>query len=63
MSQKYFRATFMDAACPDMQLTIEFEAPYPRKKEMDYRQLALRSFERKIKLGHIKIRDIEPVES
>ena len=53
----------MDAACPDMQLTIEFEAPYPMKKEMDYSQLALRSFVRKIKLGHIKIRDIEPVES
>ena len=58
----YFRATFTDAAYPDMQITIEFEAPYPLDESIDYSEIALRSFEKKVAVGHIRIRDLEPVE-
>ena len=59
---RYFRATFQDAAYPDMQITIEFEAPYPLDEEIDYSELASRAFHEKVVMGHIKIRDIEPTE-
>jgi len=61
-SKRYFRATFVDAASTDMQITIEFEAPFPITEEIDYSQIAIDSFTALIKEGHIKIRDIEPIE-
>ena len=59
---RYFRATFADAAYPEMQITIEFEAPYPLDESIDYSEIALRSIEKKVAVGHIRIRDLEPVE-
>ena len=32
--QRYYRATFVDAACVDMQITVEFEAPFPRNESI-----------------------------
>lgn len=61
--KRYFRATFVDAACVDMQITVEFEAPFPVSESVDYSQLALRSFLEEVSAGHIKIRDIEPIET
>ena len=61
--KRYFRATFVDAACVDMQITVEFEAPFPLDESIDYSQLALRSFLEEVSAGHIKIRDIEPIET
>ena len=61
--QRYYRATFVHAACVDMQITVEFEAPFPRDESIEYSQLALRSFLEQVSAGHIKIRDIEPVET
>ena len=63
ISKKYFRATFVDAVNPDMQITIEFEAPFPVRKEIDYSEIAIDSFTALIKEGHVKIRDIEPIET
>ena len=60
---KYFRATFVDAATPDMQLTIEFEAPYPVDEEINYSEIAVDSFKALVREGHIKIRNIEPIET
>ena len=60
---KYFRATFVSAATMDMQITIEFEAPYPVDPTIDYSQLALRAFLGEIAQEHVKIRDIEPIET
>ena len=42
-SKRYFRATFVDAASTDMQITIEFEAPFPITEEIDYSQIAIDS--------------------
>ena len=61
--KRYYRATFVDAACVDMQITVEFEAPFPVDESIDYSQLALRSFLEEVSAGHIKIRDIEPKET
>jgi hypothetical protein len=61
--RRYFRATFQDAAYPDMQITVEFEARYPMDERIDYSKLALHTFQEKVATGHIKIRDIEPLES
>ena len=61
--KRYYRATFVDAACVDMQITVEFEAPFPRNESIEYSQLAWRSFLEQVSAGHIKIRDIEPIET
>tara|TARA_R100001198_G_C5032789_1_gene97544 strand:- start:219 stop:452 length:234 start_codon:yes stop_codon:yes gene_type:complete len=61
--QRYYRATFYHAACVDMQITIEFEAPFPRNDEIDYGELAFRAFKKEVALEHVKIRDIEPIET
>ena len=60
---RYFRATFISAVTPDMQITIEFEAPFPVDPSIDYSELALRSFLEEVAQEHVKIRDIEPIES
>ena len=60
---RYFRATFISAATSDMQITIEFEAPFPVDPTIDYSQLALRAFLGEIAKEHIKVRDIEPIET
>ena len=60
---KYFRATFADAAVPDMQITIEFKAPHPVDEEIDYSEIAVDSFKALVREGHIKIRNIEPIET
>jgi len=62
-SHKYFRATFVDAAVPDMQITIEFEAPYPVDEGINYSKIAVDSFKALVREGHIKIRNIEPIET
>jgi len=60
--KRYFRATFQDAAYPDMQITVEFEARYPMDEQIDYSKIAIDSFTALVREGHIKIRDIEPIE-
>ena len=60
---KYFRATFVDAAVFDMQITIEFKAPYPVDEGINYSEIAVDSFKALVKEGHIKIRNIEPIET
>ena len=59
---RYFRATFMDAANMDSQITIEFQAPFPIDEKVDYAKVAQLKFNHLINLEHIKIRGIEPVE-
>ena len=59
---RYFRATFMDAANMDSQITIEFQAPFPVDEKTDYKNMAIKQFIQLIGLGQIKVRDIEPVE-
>lgn len=59
---RYFRATFMDAANMDSQITIEFKAPFPIDEKLNYAKIARLKFNHLINLEHIKIRDIEPVE-
>ena len=60
--KRNFRATFQDASCPDMQITIEFEAPYPIDEQINYSDLASHAFQEKVAIGHVRIRDIEPIE-
>ena len=59
---RYFRATIYDAAYPEQNLVIEFEAPFPIKEEENYSDLALRALLHHIRLGIVKFRDIEPIE-
>lgn len=61
--QVYWRATFMDAATPDMQITIEFLAPKERVTDTQLQTLAVRKLEQMIYNKSIKIKDIEPVET
>ena len=53
----------MDAATPDMQITIEFLAPKERTTDTQLRTLAVRKLEQMIYNKSIKIKDIEPVET
>ena len=59
---KYFRATLYDAAYPEQNLVIEFEAPFPIDEDENYSDLAFRALAHHIHLGNIKFRDIEPIE-
>ena len=59
---RWFRATFISAATMDMQITIEFQAPFPLNEQIDYSTLALRSFVDLVSEQVIKIRDVEPIE-
>ena len=59
---RYFRATFVDAANVVCQITIEFKAPFPIDEKTDYKNMAIKQFIQLIGLGQIKVRDIEPVE-
>ncbi len=59
---RLFRATFVDAANMDCQITIEFKAPFPIDEEVDYAKVAQVKFNHLIRIGHIKVRDVEPVE-
>ena len=53
----------MDAATPDMQITIEFLAPKERTTDTQLQTLAVRKLEQMIYNKSIKIKDIEPVET
>ena len=44
---RYFRATFVDAANVDCQITIEFKAPFPIDEEVDYAKVA------QVKFNHL----------
>ena len=59
---RLFRATFVDAANMDCQITIEFKAPFPIDEEVDYAKVAQVKFNHLINIEHIKVQDIEPVE-
>jgi hypothetical protein len=59
---RWFRATFISTIDVDKQITIEFQAPFPLDEEIDYSDLAFRSFIDLISQEIIKIRDIEPIE-
>ncbi len=59
---RWFRATFISAANMDMQITIEFQAPFPLDERIDYSNLALRSFVGLVSEQVIKIRDVEPIK-
>ena len=59
---RWFRATFISAANMDMQIPIEFQAPFPLDERIDYSNLALRSFVDLVSEQVIKIRDVEPIE-
>ena len=61
--QVWWRATLMDAATPDMQITIEFLAPKERATDTQLQTLAVRKLEQMIYNKSIKIKDIEPVET
>tara|TARA_R100000329_G_scaffold108621_1_gene89215 strand:+ start:193 stop:405 length:213 start_codon:yes stop_codon:yes gene_type:complete len=61
--KRYYRATIYHAACVDMQITVEFLAPFPRDESIDYSDLALRALLEEVALEHVKIRDIEPIET
>jgi hypothetical protein len=61
--QVWWRATFKDAATPDMQITIEFLAPEERTTDKQLKTLAVRKLEQMIYNKSIKIKDIEPVET
>ena len=61
--QVWWRATFMDAATSDMQITIEFLAPKERTTDTQLQTLAVRKLEQMIYNKSIKIKDIEPIET
>ena len=61
--QVWWRATFVDAATPDMQITIEFLAPEERTTDTQLQTLAIRKLKQMIYNKTIKIKDIEPVET
>jgi len=61
--QVWWRATFMDAATPDMQITIEFLAPKERTTDTQLQTLAVRKLEQMIYNKSIKIKNIEPIET
>tara|TARA_A100001011_G_scaffold272070_2_gene281366 strand:+ start:1324 stop:1590 length:267 start_codon:yes stop_codon:yes gene_type:complete len=58
----YWRATFYSAAIPDMQITIEFQAP-SYTEEFDYVQLAKDALIYQVNSTElIKVKDVEPIE-
>ena len=59
---RLFRATFVDAANMDCQITIEFKAPFPIDEEVDYAKVAQVKFNHLIRIGHITVLDVVPVE-
>jgi hypothetical protein len=62
MEKRKFRATFLDKKHPECQITIEFDAPFPVDKEVDYNNIAFKEFLRLVNTRVIKIVDVEPVE-
>jgi len=62
MDKRKFRATFLDKKHPECQITIEFDAPFPVDKEVDYNNIAFKEFLRLVNTRVIKIVDVEPVE-
>lgn len=62
-SYVWWRATFFDAATPDMQMTIEFMAPKAGSSTEDLQRYASRRFRDMLEQKTIKIKDIEPVET
>jgi len=62
MEKRKFRATFLDKKHPECQITIEFDAPFPVNKEVDYNNIAFKEFLRLVNTRVIKIVDVEPVE-
>ena len=62
MEKRKFRATFLEKKHPECQITIEFDAPFPVDKEVDYNNIAFKEFLRLVNTRVIKIVDVEPVE-
>jgi hypothetical protein len=54
---------FYHASKPEQSIEIEFRAPYPIQKHIDYEKLAIEQFNQELRSRIIKIRDIEPVPS
>jgi hypothetical protein len=61
-SKVWWRATLVDSACPDMQITFEFLAP-KYNKALNYTDLAVHALLTKINDKHIKLKFVEPVEN
>ena len=62
MEKRKFRATFLDKKHPECQITIEFDAPFPVEKGVEYNNIAFKEFSRLYGVGDIKVVDVEPVE-
>ena len=63
VKKRWFRAVFYHASKPEQSIEIEFKAPYPIQKHIDYEKLAIEQFNQELRSRIIKIRDIEPVPS
>ena len=59
----WWRATFTDAATPDMQITIEFMAPKKGASQDELERSAISKLNDMIQDKAIKIKFIEPVET
>ena len=59
----WWRATFTDAATPDMQITIEFMAPKEGADQDELKRAAVSKFNEMLEAKSIKIKFIEPVET
>ena len=58
----YWRATFYSSETPDMQITIEFQAP-AFNSEIDYELDARLAMIAQVRDGElIKVKDVEPIE-
>jgi len=57
----WHRAVFYHSTNPDNTIEIEFRAPFPKQKNVDYEKLAIEQFNQELRSKIIKIRDIKHV--